>query len=186
MPRRRASRRATSTPTSRASRGPTRRRRSSRCRPEACRRTASGSPWCRRAATRTCSARPVAGPRDGSVTGPSLADASVTERALADDAVSSRALAAADGGASGQDTARGSGVKIGPPPGRRGDGGQARGRRGRRPVRAHDREAAARRGCRSGTDRVAPACSPTTRSRRARWPRRRRAAPTRTRAPAPA
>jgi hypothetical protein len=58
------------------------------------------------------SARPVAGPRDGSVTALSLADAAVTERILADDAVSSRALAEADGGASGQDTASGSGVKT--------------------------------------------------------------------------
>jgi hypothetical protein len=59
------------------------------------------------------SGRPVAGPRDGSVTTLSLADAAVTERVLADDAVSSRVLAAADGGASGQDTASGSGVKSG-------------------------------------------------------------------------
>jgi hypothetical protein len=58
------------------------------------------------------SARPVAGPRDGSVTALSLADAAVTERVLADDAVSSRVLAAADGGASGQDTANGRGVKT--------------------------------------------------------------------------
>ena len=49
------------------------------------------------------SARPIAGPRDGSVAGLSLAD----------DAVTSRALAEADGGASGQDTATGSGVKSG-------------------------------------------------------------------------
>jgi hypothetical protein len=59
------------------------------------------------------SGRPVAGPRDGSVTAVSLADAAVTEHALADDAVSSRALGEADGGASGQDTASGSGVKTG-------------------------------------------------------------------------
>ena len=39
------------------------------------------------------SGRPVAGPRDGSVTAVSLADAAVTERALAADVVSSRALA---------------------------------------------------------------------------------------------
>ena len=56
--------------------------------------------------------RPVAGPRDGSVTAPSLAAASVTTRALAADAVGSRALAEADDGASGQNTARGSGVKT--------------------------------------------------------------------------
>jgi hypothetical protein len=49
------------------------------------------------------SARPLAGPRDSSVTGLSLAD----------DAVTSRALAEADGGASGQDTATGSGIKSG-------------------------------------------------------------------------
>ncbi|HET6520678.1 MAG TPA: hypothetical protein VFG47_12800, partial [Geminicoccaceae bacterium] len=55
--------------------------------------------------------RPVAGPRDGTVTDASLADASVTERALADDAATSRVLAEADGGASGQDTNSGSGVK---------------------------------------------------------------------------
>jgi hypothetical protein len=48
------------------------------------------------------SARRLAGPRDGSVTALSLAD----------DAVGSRALAEADGAASGQDTASGSGVKT--------------------------------------------------------------------------
>ena len=58
------------------------------------------------------SARPVAGPRDGSVTEVSLADAAVTARALADAAISSRALAEADGGASGQETATGTGVKT--------------------------------------------------------------------------
>jgi hypothetical protein len=47
-------------------------------------------------------ARPVAGPRDRSVAGPSLADRAVTSRALAE----------ADGGASGQDTASGSGIKT--------------------------------------------------------------------------
>jgi hypothetical protein len=56
--------------------------------------------------------RPVAGPRDGSVTAPSLAAASVTRRALAADAVGSRGLAEADDGASGQATATGTGVKT--------------------------------------------------------------------------